>query len=136
MLSPQNKKLEMEKNILEKCFGGLEIEDLDVIAHNCAKLIVKESYEKIVSGDFKMPSRNDIKQMLNKELKWNFDEDKVVADIKNNYPTWSDEQVYDEVDKLDDMHEDERSIKIESIIKATVKECQRLVEDIQKEAKA
>jgi hypothetical protein len=136
MVSPKKTKLEMEKNIIEKCFGGLEIEDLDVIAHNCAKLIVKESYEKIVSGDFKMPSRNDIKQMLNKELKWNFDEDKVVADIKNNYPTWRDEQVYDEVDKLDDMYEDERSIKIESIIKATVKECQRLVEDIQKEVKA
>jgi hypothetical protein len=136
MLLPKNKKLEMEKNIIEKCFGGLEIEDLNVIAHNCAKLIVKESYEKIVSGDFEIPSRNDIEQMLNKELKWNFDEDKVVTDIKNNYPTWSDERVYDEIDKLDDMYEDERSIKIKSIIKATVKECQRLIEDIQKEAKA
>jgi len=126
MLSPQNTKLEMEKNILEKCFGGLEIEDLNAIAHHCAKLIVKESSEKIVSGDFEIPSRNDIEQMVNKEFKWNFNEDKVVADIKHNYPTWSDEQVYDEVDKLEDMYEDERSIKIESIIKATVKECQRL----------
>jgi hypothetical protein len=136
MLPPINKKLEMEKNIIEKCFGGLEIEDLNAIAHNCTKLIVKDSYEKIVSGDFEMPSRNDIEQMLNKELKWNFNEDKVVADIKHNYSTWSDERVYDEVDKLDDMYEDERSIKIESIIKATVKECQSLVEEIQKEVKA
>jgi hypothetical protein len=136
MVSPKKTKLEMEKNIIEKCFGGLEIEDLDVIAHNCAKLIVKESYEKIVPGNFEMPSHNDIEQMLNKEFKRNFDEDEVVAEIKHNYPTWSDERVYDEVDKLDDMYEDERSIKIESIIKATVKECQRLVEDIQKEAKA
>jgi hypothetical protein len=136
MLPPINKKLEMEKNIIEKCFGGLEIEDLNAIAHNCTKLIVKDSYEKIVSGDFEMPSRNDIEQMLNKELKWNFNEDKVVADIKHNYSTWSDERVYDEVDKLDDMYEDERSIKIESIIKITVKECQSLVEEIQKEVKA
>jgi hypothetical protein len=136
MVSPKKTKLEMEKNIIEKCFGGLEIEDFNAISHNCAKLIVKDSYEKIVSGDFKMPSHNDIEQMLNKEFKRNFNEDKVVADIKHNYPTWSDERVYDEVDKLEDMYEDERSIKIESIIKATVKECQRLIEDIQKEAKA
>ena len=136
MLPPINKKLEMEKNIIKKCFGGLETENLDTIAYNCAKLIVKNSYEKIVSGNFEMPSSSDIGQMLNKELKWNFDEDKVVADIKHNYPTWSDEHVYDEVDKLDDMFEDECSIKIESIIKATVQECQRLVEEIQKEVKA
>lgn len=135
MLPPINKKLEMEKNIIEKCFGGLEIEDLNAIAHHCAKLIVKESYEKIVSGDFKMPSHNDIEQMLNKELKWNFDEDKVVADIKNNYPTWSDELVYDEVDKLDDMCEDERSNKVEPIIETTVKECLTMVEELRKEAK-
>jgi hypothetical protein len=136
MLPPINKKLEMENKIIEKCFGGFETEDLGTIAYNCAKLIVKNSYEKIVSGDFEIPSHNDIEQMLNKELKWNFDEDTVVADIKHNYSTWSDERVYDEVDKLDDMFEDERSIKIESIIKATVQECQRLVEKIQKEVKA
>ncbi len=72
----------MEKNILKKCFGGLETEDLDTIAYDCAKLIVKNSYEKIMSGDFEMLSSNDIEQMLNTELGWNFDEDKVVADIK------------------------------------------------------
>ena len=136
MLPPINKKLEMEKNVIEKCFGGLETEDLNTIAYNCAKLTVNDSYEKIVSGDFERPSSSDIEQMLKKELKWNFDEDIVVAEIKHNYPTWSDERVYDEVDKLDDMVEDERSIKIESIIKATVQECQRLVEEIQKEVKA
>ena len=135
MLPPINKKLKMENKIIKKCFGGLGTEDLDTIAHNCAKMIVKNSYEKIVSGDFEMPSSSDIEQMLKKELKWNFDEDEVVAEIKHNYPTWSDERVYDEVDKLDDMFEDERSIKIESIIKATVQEYQRLVEEIQKESK-
>ena len=124
------------KNIIEKCFGGLETEDLNTIAYNCAKLIVKNSYEKIVSGDFERPSSSDIEQMLNKELKRNFDEDTIVAEIKHNYPTWSDERVYDEVDKLDDMFEDERSIKIESIIKSTVQEYQRLVEEIQKKVKA
>jgi hypothetical protein len=136
MLPPINRKLEMEKNIIKKCFEGLETEDLDTIAYNCAKLIVKKSYKKIVSGDFEMPSSSNIEQMLNKEFKRNFDEDEVVAEIKHNYPTWSDERVYDEVDKLDDMVEDERLIKIESIIKATVQECRRLVEEIQKGVKA
>ncbi len=75
----------MEKNIIKKCFGGLETEDLDAIAYACAKLIVKNAYEKIMSGDFEMPSSNDIEQMLNTELGWNFDEDKVVADIKHNF---------------------------------------------------
>jgi len=136
MLPPLDKNLEMKNKIIKKCFGGLETEDLGTIARNCAKLIVKISYKKIVSDEFEMPLHNDIEQMLNKEFKWNFDEDKVVAEIKHNYPIWSDERVYDEVDKLDDMFEDERSIKIESIIKTTVQDCQSLVEEIQKEVEA
>ena len=136
MLPPINKKLEMEKNIIKKCFGGLETGDLDAIAHNCAKLIVKKSYKKIISGDFKMPSRNDIEQMLNKELGWNFNEDKVFADIKRVNPTWSGERIYDEVDKLEDIYEDERSNKVEPIVETTVKECLIMVEELRKEVKA
>jgi hypothetical protein len=136
MLPPINKKLEMEKNIIEKCFGGLETEDLDTIAYNCAKLMVKNSYEKIVSGDFEIPSSSDIEQILNTELGWNFDEDKVVAEIKHNYPAWSDERVYDEVDKLEDIYEDKRSNKVEPIVETTVKECLTMVEELRKEAKA
>ncbi len=136
MLPPIDKKLEMEKKIIKKCFGGLETEDLDTIAYNCAKLIVKDSYEKIMSGDFELPSSSDIEQMLNKELEWNFDEDKVVVEIKHNYPAWSDERVYDEVDKLEDIYEDKRSNKVEPIVETTVKECLTMVEELRKEAKA
>ncbi len=136
MILPRNKKIEMERKIIGKCFGTLDVDGLNAIVHNCAKLIIKDSYKKIVSGDFEMPNRSDIEQMISKELGWNFNEDKVFADIKHNYHTWSDEMVYDEVDKLEDIYEDERSIKIESIIKATVKESQNLVEELRKEVKA
>ncbi len=136
MLPPINKKIERGKSIIEKCFGGLKNGDLGVIANNYSKLIVKDSFEEIVSGGFKMPSRNDIEQMLNQELKWNFDEEEVVADIKNNYPSWSDDQVYDEADKLSDIYENEYSVKIESIFKAMVRECQGLVVEMQKEVTA
>ncbi len=60
----------------------------------------------------------------------------VAAEIKRNYPGWSEEQVYDEVDKLGDIYEDERSNHLESIIKVTVIECQNMVEELQKKTKA
>jgi hypothetical protein len=47
--------------------------------------------------------------MINKELEWDFDEDKVAAEIKRHYPGFSEEHVYDEVDKLGDIYEDELS---------------------------
>ena len=53
--------------------------------------------------------------MINKGLEWDFDEDKVAAEIKRHYPGWSEEHVYDEVDKLGDIYEDERSNYLESI---------------------
>jgi hypothetical protein len=92
-------------------------------------LIVKESFEKIISGDFEMPSNRDMGEMIDKGLEWDFDEDGVVAEIKRNYPSWSEEQVYDEVDKLADVYENE---SLNHIIKVTVIECQNMVKELQK----
>jgi hypothetical protein len=92
-------------------------------------LIVKESFEKIISGDFEMPSNRDMGEMIDKGLEWDFDEDGVAAEIKRNYPSWSEEQVYDEVDKLADVYENER---LNHIIKVTVIECQNMVKELQK----
>ena len=74
--------------------------------------------------------------MINKGLEWDFDEDKVAAEIKHNYPGWSEEHVYDEVDKLGDIYEDELSNHLEPIIKATVLECQNMVKELQKKTEA
>ncbi len=109
----KNNNLEMERTIIEKCFENIEIKALNAISHRCAKLIVKESSAKIVSGDFEMPSNNAMEEMINKELEWDFDEDKVAAEIKRRYPGFSEEHVYDEVDKLGDIYEDERSNHLE-----------------------
>ena len=136
MQTVKNKKFEMERNIIEKCFGNLEVNALNAFAHSCAKLIVKESFEKIVSGNFEMLSNTDVEEMIDKALEWDFDEDKVAAEIKRNYPGWSEEQVYDEVDKLADIYEDERSKHLGSIIKGTVIACQNMVEELQKKTEA
>ena len=136
MQTAKNKKFEMERNIIERCFGNLEVNALNAFAHSCAKLIVKESFEKIASGDFEMPSNTDMEEMIDKALEWDFDEDKVAAEIKRNYPGWLEEQVYDEVDKLADIYEDERSNHLESIIKATVIACQNMVKELQKKTGA
>ena len=131
----KNKEFEMERNIIEKCFGNLEDNALNAFAHSCAKLIVKESFEKIVSGNFEMPSNSDMEEMIDKALEWDFDEDKAAAEIKRNYPAWNEAQVYDEVDKLVDIYEEERSNHLDSIIKATVIACQNMVKELQKRPK-
>jgi hypothetical protein len=136
MQTTKNKKNEMERNILEKCFGNLEVNALNAFAHSCAKLVIKESSAKIASGNFEMPSNSDMEEMIDKALEWDFDEDKVAAEIKRNYPGWSEEQVYDEVDKLADIYEDERSNHLDSIIKATVIACQNMVKELQKKTGA
>ncbi len=51
-------------------------------------------------------------------------------------PVWSEEHVYDEVDKLGDIYEDELSNHLEPIIKATVLECQNMVKELQKKTEA
>ncbi len=129
-MNGSSSKLKMERKIFERCFGNLESNYLKTVALNCAKLIVKESSEKIVTGDFEIPSHDTIEKLINEALKWDFDEERIVADIKQYFPFWSEKKVYDEVDFLDDMYEDERLKQLDSIIKTTVKECQKLVEEL------
>lgn len=45
--------------------------------------------------------------LIRNELDWDFDEEKVVADIKHSYPGWGEEWIYTEIDKLDDIYEEE-----------------------------
>jgi len=135
MPTAKNVRLEMERSIIENCCKKLRSDELNAIARNCSKLIVNSSSEKIVSDDFEMPPYTDIGEMIRKDLDWNFDEEKVVADIRHTYTGWSEEQVNAEVDKLDDMFEEECSKQQESIIKTTVKACLAMAEDKQKEGK-
>ncbi len=78
-----------------------------------------------------MPSNSAMEEMINKALEWDFNEDKAAAEIKRNYPAWNEAQVYDEVDKLVDIHEDERSNHLDSMFKATIIACQNMVEELQ-----
>ena len=90
----------------------------------------------ILSGGFEMPSHNDIGEMIRNELDWDFDEEKVVADIKHYYPVWGEEWIDTEIDKLDDIYEEECSRLLEPIVKTTVKACLAMVEEFRKEGKA
>ena len=85
MSTAKSKRLEMERSIIEKCCRKLGVDELDTIAQNCAKSIINSSLEKIVSGGFEMPSHSDIGEMIRKDLGWDFDEEKVVTDIKHRW---------------------------------------------------
>ncbi len=73
--------------------------------------------------------------LIRNELDWDFDEEKVVADIKHSYPGWGEEWIYTEIDKLDDIYEEECSRLLEPIVKTTVKACLAMVEEFRKEGK-
>lgn len=133
MSTAKNKRLEMERSVIEKCCRKLGVDELDTIAQNCAKSIINSSLEKIVSGGFEMPSHSDIGEMIRKDLDWDFDEEKVVADIKHAYSNWDEELVYTELDKLDDIYEEECSSLLEPIVKTTIKACLAMIEEFRKE---
>ena len=55
--------------------------------------------------------------------------------IKHSYPGWGEEWIYTEIDKLDDIYEEECSRLLEPIVKTTVKACLSMVEEFRKEGK-
>ncbi len=125
----------MEKNIVTKYCGDLEDNKYNSIVHSCAKSIIKNSYEKIMTDNFELPSRNHITKEIIEKLDWHFDEEKVATEIKNTYTSWDDDQIYIEVDKIDDLFEEKCSKQIESIFQAILIECKSIVNKLQKNTK-
>jgi hypothetical protein len=136
MQTTQSIRHEMEMSIIKKCCGAFDRDSLTAIATKHSKLMIKKFFEEVESSSFEMPSHSDIEKMIEEGLEWGFDEEKVVADIKRTFPGWSEERVYEEVDKLEYMYEKERSKQIESITDTVVKECRSIVKDLQKEIRA
>jgi hypothetical protein len=66
-------------------------------AKNCARQIVHEAFNNILCDNFKMPSQQEIENILKDFIEYDFDEYQRKKKIIAKHPSWNDEQVNDEV---------------------------------------
>ncbi len=115
-------------------YGYFEEYSLKKIAQTCVKLLISEQYKDLCYDNFQMPSHGEMKDWVREEMKQNFD-DKVMPLIERTFPDLGDEELDAEVDRLENMYEQEHGEQLESTTKAALKELRMRVRSLQKELK-
>jgi len=116
-------------------YGYFEEYSLKNVAKRCVKLIISEYYKDLCYDSFKIPSHEEMKSWILDEMKQNFDE-KIMPLIEQTNPDLSDEELDDELKKLEILYEREHKDQLESAIAAGLKELRIRVKGLQKELKA
>ncbi len=127
-----------EKEVSDKIvtyYGYFEEYSLKNVAKRCVRLIISEYYKDLCYDSFKLPSHEDMKTWILEEMKQSFDE-KIMPLIEQTNPDLSDDEIDDEIKKLEILYEKEHKEQLDSAIAAGLKELRIRVKGLQKELKA
>ena len=93
----------------------------------CARLIVKESLNQILSGTYEIPSLEEMKLYLEENFDHSFDEYLVTQKIKRSHPVWSKEQVVEELERQKRHYENELRVNVRIAALNTIEEIENLI---------
>ena len=93
----------------------------------CARQIVKESLNQILSNTYQIPNLEEMKRFLKKNFDHSFDEYIVTQKIKRSHPEWSNERVAEELDKEKRHYENELRANLRIAAVNTIEEIENLI---------
>ena len=94
---------------------------------NCARQIVKESLNRILAGTYEIPSLEEMKYFLEQNFEHTFHEYVIRQKIKRSHPTWSTDQVREELDRQKRNFENELRVNLKVAALNTIEEIENLI---------
>ncbi|MCP4626581.1 MAG: hypothetical protein GY850_24205 [bacterium] len=94
---------------------------------NCARQFVKESLNRILAGSYEIPSLEEMKLFLEQNFDHAFDEYLITQKIKRSHPTWSSDQVMEELDRQKRHYENELRVNLRIAALNTIEEIENLI---------
>jgi hypothetical protein len=105
-------------------------------AKNCARQIVHEAFNDILSEKFIIPSQKKMENILKDFIDYDFDEYQKNKKVKAKNPSWEDEQVNDEVYKLKMRHDKEYQGNLRQAASQAISEIENLLRSFNDAIKA
>ncbi|MBL7179542.1 MAG: hypothetical protein ABIK98_08670 [Pseudomonadota bacterium] len=102
----------------------------------CAKQIVKEFFEDILIGEFKMPSQTQMESYLLENIDSGFDEYQALKKIQCSHPEWSQERIADELEKQKRRYEKEFQHNLKVAAQNAINEVENLAGNLKDTIKA
>ena len=102
----------------------------------CAQQIVKEFFNEILIGEFRVPSQRKMESYLLESIDYAFDEYQTIKRIQRSNPQWSEERITDEFEKQKRRHEKEFRYNMNVAAQNAVNEVENLVRSLKDTIKA
>jgi len=102
----------------------------------CAKQIVKEFFEDILIGKFKMPSQTQMESYLLENTNYGFDEYQAAKKIQSLHPEWNEERMADELEKQKQRYEKEFQYGLKIAAQNAINEIENLAGNLKDIIKA
>ena len=93
----------------------------------CAQQIIRESFESVLCGIFRIPTLEEMTAILQKDFQHDFNEYKAVQLIKRSHPEWEKEKVDSEVEREKDKYENELQVNLQVAALSTIDEIEKLL---------
>jgi hypothetical protein len=99
-------------------------------AKACARQIVRESLGQILAGTFQIPSHDEMIAILERTFDHAFDNFMARRKIMKSHPSWSREQIDDELEKQEMRFENELQVNLRVAALKTIEEIENLVKSL------
>ena len=93
----------------------------------CAQQIMRESFESVLCGTFRIPSLEEMIAILQKNFQHDFDEYKAIQLIMRSHPEWDKEKVDSEVEREKEKYENELQVNLQVAALNTIDEIEKLI---------
>ena len=102
----------------------------------CAQQIVKEFFNEILIGEFRVPSQMEMASYLLESIDYAFDEYETIKKIQYSRPQWSEERITEELEKQKRRYEKEFRFNMNTAAQNAVNEVENLVRSLKDTIKA
>jgi len=102
----------------------------------CAQQIVKEFFNEILIGEFRVPSQMEMESYLLENIDYAFDEYQAIKKIQRSHPQWSEERITDELEKQKLRYEKDFRSNMSIAAQNAVNEVENLVRSLKYTIKA
>ena len=99
-------------------------------ARACARRMVRESLDQILSGKFQIPSHDEMIAILEETFDHTFDEFMARRKIMKSHLSWSRQQIDDELENQRIRYENELRVNLRVAALKTVEEIENLVKSL------
>lgn len=96
----------------------------------CAQQIVRESFEAILCGNYRIPSLEEMEAILQNNFEHNFDEYKSIQKIKRSHPEWDEGRIDAELHRKKENYENELRVNLRVAALETIEEIENLLSSL------